>query len=95
MLRPQTAKTNMAANVQFLYPSASNRSETSSNREFLLSEDEDEREFITPSNSYDSHVDFSSISSSTTSTSLASFLQTLWGIYKPPSKEQVMLIENG
>ena len=70
---------------------AANRSETSSNREFFLSEDEDEREFITPSNSYDSHVDFSSISSSITSTSLASFLQTLCGIYKPPSKENWLL----
>ena len=70
---------------------AANRSETSSNREFFLSEDEDEREFITPSNSYDSHVDFSSIYSSITSTSLASFLQTLCGIYKPLSKENWLL----
>ena len=53
-------------------------SETLSNREFFLSEDEDEREFITPFNSYDSHVEFSSTSSSIPSTSLASFLQTFF-----------------
>ena len=51
-------KFSMADRVHRLSSAASNRWETSSSREFFLSEDEDEREFITPSNSYDSHVDF-------------------------------------
>ena len=70
---------------------AASRSEFSSNQEFFILDDEDEGDFSTLSDPYDSRVDFSSISSSITSKSLASFLQTLSEVYKPPSNENWLL----
>jgi hypothetical protein len=70
---------------------AASRSEFSSNQEFFILDDEDEGDFSTLSDPYDSRVDFSSISSSITSKSLASFLQTFSEVYKPPSNENWLL----
>ena len=70
---------------------AASRSEFSSNQEFFILDDEDEGDFSTLSDPHDSRVDFSSISSSITSKSLASFLQTLSEVYKPPSNENWLL----
>jgi hypothetical protein len=70
---------------------AASRSESSSNQEFFILDDEDEGDFSTLSDPYGSRVDFSSISSSITSKSLASFLQTLSEVYKPPSNENWLL----